>query len=279
MEVKTESINTALAPRGPVLVKSPAEPQGLARWTGGLSRISAASTWESALEDALDAPTILIVDGLELNRRLLKGILKATNYKILEAARPSEAFAMLESEKIDLVMADLVMSEMSGIEFIKNVEVASQVIIVSSKKEYAVDAFEYNVTDYLLKPVQFARYMKAVEKARQIYENVKSEGSNSLLIKQDSKLVKLDLPNIYYIEAFSDYVNIYTKTARYTVLSTMKAIESKLPSADFMRVHRSYIVRLDKINTIEENTIVLNEKLIPVSRSNKDGLVRRLNIL
>lgn len=116
MEVKTESI-TLQAPRGPVLVRQKEEPQGLARWTGGLSRISAASTWESALEDAHDAPTILIVDGLELNRRLLKGILKATNYKILEAARPSEAFAMLESEKIDLVMADLVMPEMSGIEF------------------------------------------------------------------------------------------------------------------------------------------------------------------
>jgi putative two-component system response regulator len=99
-------------------VRPEAKPQtGLALWTGGLSRISAASTWESALEDAVDVPTILIVDGLELNRRLLKGILKATNYRILEASRPSEAFAMLENEKIDLVMADLVMPEMSGIEF------------------------------------------------------------------------------------------------------------------------------------------------------------------
>src|SRR4051812_30243718 len=114
MEVKTESI------RKPVLVRQETvlKPEtGLALWTGGLSRISAASTWESALEDAIDAPTILIVDGLELNRRLLKGILKATNYRILEASRPSEAFAMLENEKIDLVMADLVMPEMSGIEF------------------------------------------------------------------------------------------------------------------------------------------------------------------
>jgi putative two-component system response regulator len=112
MEVKTESI------RRPVLVRPDAKPEvGLALWTGGLSRISAASTWESALEDAIDAPTILIVDGLELNRRLLKGILKATNYRILEASRPSEAFAILENEKIDLVMADLVMPEMSGIEF------------------------------------------------------------------------------------------------------------------------------------------------------------------
>jgi putative two-component system response regulator len=116
MEVKTESI------RRPVLVRPDVRPEakpqtGLALWTGGLSRISAASTWESALEDAVDVPTILIVDGLELNRRLLKGILKATNYRILEASRPSEAFAMLENEKIDLVMADLVMPEMSGIEF------------------------------------------------------------------------------------------------------------------------------------------------------------------
>ena len=112
MEMKTESI------RRPVLVRPEAKPEsGLDLWTGGLSRISAASTWESALEDAIDAPTILIVDGLELNRRLLKGILKATNYRILEASRPSEAFAMLEHEKIDLVMADLVMPEMSGIEF------------------------------------------------------------------------------------------------------------------------------------------------------------------
>jgi DNA-binding LytR/AlgR family response regulator len=223
----------------------------------------------------------IIVDDDELSRAALRKCVERSDFLnlVAECKDAIEAQKIIRDNQIDLMFLDVEMPEMSGIEFIKNVEVACQVIIVSSKKEYAVDAFEYNVTDYLLKPVQFARYMKAVEKARQIYENVKSEGSNSLLIKQDSKLVKLDLSNIYYIEAFSDYVNIYTKTARYTVLSTMKAIESKLPSADFMRVHRSYIVRLDKISTIEENTIVLNEKLIPVSRSNKDGLVRRLNIL
>jgi putative two-component system response regulator len=116
VEVKTESTRRPTLVRIPD-IREPDEPTGLARWNGGLSRISAATTWESALEDAMDAPTILLVDGLELNRRLLKGILKATNYKILEAARPSEAFALLESEKIDLVMADLVMPEMSGIEF------------------------------------------------------------------------------------------------------------------------------------------------------------------
>jgi putative two-component system response regulator len=105
--------------RGPVLLKQEQlrDEQVLPSWTGGLRRISAASSWENALEDALETPTILIVDGLELNRRLLRGILKASNYKILEATRPSEAFAMLESEKIDLVMPDLVMPEMSGIEF------------------------------------------------------------------------------------------------------------------------------------------------------------------
>lgn len=223
----------------------------------------------------------IIVDDDELSRAALKKCIERTDYLelVAECKNAIEAQQLIRDSKIDLMFLDVEMPEMTGIEFIKNVEVSCQVIIVSSKKEYAVDAFEYNVTDYLLKPVQYPRFVKAAEKARQIYENVQSAGTNSLLIKQESKLIKLELENVYYIEAFSDYVNIYTKNTRYTVLSTMKAIESKLPSSDFMRVHRSYIVRLDKINVIEENTIVLNDKLIPVSRSNKEGLVKRLNIL
>ena len=223
----------------------------------------------------------IIVDDDELSRAALRKCVERTDFLnlVAECKDAIDAQKVIRDNEVDLMFLDVELPEMSCIEFIKNVEITCQVIIVSGKKEYAVDAFEYNVTDYLLKPIQYARFAKAVEKARQIYENVQSEGSTSLLIKQESKLVKLDLQNIYYIEAFSDYVNIYTKTTRYTVLSTMKAIESKLPSADFMRVHRSYIVRLDKISVIEENTIVLNDKLIPVSRSNKEGLVRRLNIL
>src|SRR5262245_12037538 len=115
MEVTKETApGPVLVRQEPSLLRSEKE---LPRWTGGLSRISAASTWERALEEATHAPTILIVDGLEINRRLLKGILKASNYVILEASRPSEAFALLETENIDLVVADLVMPEMSGIEF------------------------------------------------------------------------------------------------------------------------------------------------------------------
>jgi len=223
----------------------------------------------------------IIVDDDELSRAAIRNCVERTDYLNLigECNDAIDAQKLIRDNQVDLMFLDVEMPEMSGLEFIKNVEVSCQVIIVSAKKEYAVDAFEYNVTDYLLKPINYGRFLKAVEKARLIYENVQSEGSNSLLIKQESKLVKLDLENIFYIEAFSDYVNIYTKSARYTVLSTMKAIESKLPSSAFMRVHRSYIVRLDKITVIEENTIVLNDKLIPVSRSNKEGLVRRLNIL
>lgn len=223
----------------------------------------------------------IIVDDDELSRAVIRKHVENTDFLnlVAECNDAIEAQKIIRDNQIDLMFLDVEMPEMSGIDFIKNVEVSCQVIIVSSKKEYAVDAFEYNVTDYLLKPVPYARFLKSVEKARQIYENIQCEGSTSLLIKQESKLVKLDLVNIFYIEAFSDYVNIYTKAARYTVLSTMKAIEGKLPSSEFMRVHRSYIVRLDKISVIEENTIVLNDKLIPVSRSNKEGLVRRLNIL
>lgn len=223
----------------------------------------------------------IIVDDDELSRTALKKLVERAEYlKLLTECKDAvQAEKFIRNNQVDLMFLDVEMPEMSGIEFIKNVEIACQVIIVSSKKEYAVDAFEYNVTDYLLKPVQYARFLKAVEKARQIYENVQSEGVRTLLIKHDSKLVKLDLENINYVEAFSDYVNIYTKTTRHTVLSTMKAIESKLPPSEFMRVHRSYIVRLDRISTIEENTIVLNDKLIPVSRSNKEGLLRKLNML
>ena len=118
----------------------------------------------------------IIVDDDELSRAALRKCVERSDFLnlVAECKDAVEAQKVIHDNQIDLMFLDVEMPEMSGIEFIKNVEVACQVIIVSSKKEYAVDAFEYNVTDYLLKPVQFARYMKAVEKARQIYENVKS---------------------------------------------------------------------------------------------------------
>jgi len=171
------------------------------------------------------------------------------------------------------------MPEMTGLEFLSSYENKAQVIMVTVNREYAADAFDFNVTDFLLKPVDYTRFIKSVDKARKINENlVPGENEKEVFIKKDNKLIRMPLDEIYYIEALADYVNIYTPGGRHTILSTMKAIENKLPAGQFCRVHRSYIVRIDKIREIEDNTINILDRQIPVSRSYKDVLMEKLNL-
>ena len=173
------------------------------------------------------------------------------------------------------------MPEMSGIEFIREFKEKPQIILISSKKEYAAEAFDFNITDYIVKPAAYARFLKAAEKALEIEESIKVNDDNKkeLYIKKDSRLIKIDCKDVLYIEALSDYVNIYTTTVRYTVLSTMKGIEAKLPLKEFARIHRSYIIRLDKIKAIEDGAVIINEQTIPISNSYKKDFINVLNIL
>jgi DNA-binding LytR/AlgR family response regulator len=210
-------------------------------------------------------------------------VLVKTDFLSLEGIYSSakDALVGLKSKPADVIFLDVEMPEMSGIDFMKTFTDIPQVVIVTSKKEYAAEAYDYNVTDFVSKPIDYARFLKAAEKAREMHSSITRSEINldEIFIKKDSRLIKLHANEINWIEALSDYVNIYTTGQRYTVLTTMKGIESKLPPKDFARVHRSYIIRIDKIKEIEENTVFIGENAIPISRSHKEALLKKLNLL
>ena len=225
----------------------------------------------------------IIVDDDELSRLALKQCVERTdNLKLIaECSNPTEALGIIRSQKIDLIFLDIEMPEMSGLEFIRNFQDLPQIIFVTINKEYGAEAFDYNVTDFLVKPVEYARFLKGVDKAREINDTlqISNEGATDIFIKKDSRLIKIDVSEINWIEALADYVNIYTSNGRFTVLSTMKSIEQKLPQREFARIHRSYIIRIDKIREIEDNAVNINEQIIPISRSYKENLMKRLNLI
>lgn len=194
-----------------------------------------------------------------------------------------EASNLVMTQNIDLIFLDVMMPGMTGLEFIKTLSASRpELIMITSNKEYAAEAFDYDVTDFLVKPVAYDRFLKAVSKAKKNFDK-KGTTINTIddhiFIKVSSRFVKLELKTIQYIEALADYVTIYTATDKYTIHSTMKGIEGVLPVNDFARVHNSYIVRLDKITAIEDNSISVNRVTIPVSRNRFKPLMQRLKLI
>ena len=188
-------------------------------------------------------------------------------------------------EPIQLIFLDIEMPEMSGIDFLKSLTTTPQVIIYSSQEKYALEMYEYDVTDYLLKPVQYPRFIKAVNKARERFEkkeNVEKQ-STEIFIKNNSSLVRVKYEDILWIEALENYVVVNTFKDKYTIHFTMKAISDKMPENKFVRVHRSFIVNMSKIKLIEDNSVVIKtesgSKVIPIGKSYKDKLMNDINLI
>ena len=153
------------------------------------------------------------------------------------------------------------MPEMNGFDFIGSLESPPNIIIISSAEEHALKAFDFNVVDYLLKPISYSRFCKAIDKTSEVFYpegSSKYSGDEEIFIKNGSSLVKLKLRDIIYVEALENYVTLNTTDDKYTIHFTMKAIESQLPSGVFIRVHRSFIVNKTMIQSIRENTLDLN---------------------
>jgi len=225
----------------------------------------------------------IIVDDDELSRLALRHCVERTENLILiaECENATQALESIRSQKIDLIFLDIEMPEMSGIDFIRNFQDLPQIIFVTINNGYRAEAFDYNVTDFIIKPVEYSRFLQGVDKAREINETIQvsSECETDILIKKDYKLIKIDVKEINWIEALADYVNIYTSNGRFTVLSTMKSIEQKLPSIEFVRVHRSYIIRIDKISEMNVNTVKIGKKLVPIGRSYKENFMIKLKLI
>jgi len=193
-----------------------------------------------------------------------------------------EALNLMNEQAIDLLFLDIQMPDISGIQFLKSLKQKPVVIFTTAFSKYALEGFELDVIDYLLKPYSFERFLKSVNKAHEfleLHEKAKDArrgtafGSHYLFVRADYKLVKVALQDILYIEGLKDYVKIYCGDKPILTQMSMKAIEEKLPAHDFIRVHRSFIVSFDKIDFIHKSFISIKGKEIPLSDHYKDSFI------
>jgi DNA-binding LytR/AlgR family response regulator len=203
---------------------------------------------------------------------------------VAECADAMEAFEKLRAQPVDLLLLDIEMPGMTGLELTRDLGgMRPLIIFISSKKEYAADAFDLNVVDYLVKPVTTPRFIQAIDKAREILECNKEEvklRADEFIFIRDSNIVRrLRLDNILYAEAMGDYVKLYTSERFYAVHATLKTVEERLPASRFLRVHRSYLVAIDKIDTLDGGALVVYGKPLPVADAYRAALNRRMNIL
>jgi len=199
-----------------------------------------------------------------------------------------QAVKYLNQNEIDLIFLDIHMPDFTGFDFIETLKNPPKIILTTSDANFAIQAFEYDcIVDYLVKPITPERFQKAIQKAESktspstasSSEKVETTSGNDLYVNIDRRLIKIDIPSIYLVEAKGDYIHVKTENQNYTVHSTLKKIEDKLPNDLFLKVHRSYIINVDKIIDIEDNSVLIKKDVIPVSRSNRPELMKRLNLL
>lgn len=230
----------------------------------------------------------LIVDDNLMARTVLGQLASGIDGMTLvgECASALEAFNFLGNNVVDLLLLDIEMPEMNGLELLQNLPTHPLIILISSKPDYAIDAFNLNVVDYILKPVTMPRFLAAIQKARELWESrlnivEKSTEKNFLFVRTKGALIKIKFDDILWVQALVDYVQFHTASGKkYTVHTTMKSVENHLVDSRFERAHRSYIVNTDKIDRIEEGSvIVIGEEIIPMSEQFKTAIVKRLNLL
>jgi len=227
----------------------------------------------------------LIVDDNEIARTTLAHLAKQIPNLTIESeySNAIEAYNHLQNKQVDLIFLDIEMPEMSGIELTKNLLGKGIIVIfTTSNKQYALEAFELNIADYLLKPFTIARFLQAVGKAQAIFESKNENlqfGNEEFLFVRDSNITRrLKLDDIFYAEAMGDYVKFYTKEKMFAVHGTMKAAEERLLKVNFIRVHRSYIVAVSKIDTLQDGGIIINGQFIPVADAYRKTLNTKMNV-
>ena len=224
----------------------------------------------------------IIVDDDPLTTEVLKHYIKKTEGLELatEFENPIGVSDYLKNNVIDFVFLDVEMPGMTGIEAIINIDLP-QTILISSKKAYAADGFNYNVTDFLTKPIEYERFFESIKKVEKIEEILigNKEDTDTFFIKDGITSVKLTANDVYYLEALGDYVKFHSNQKKFTVLATMKSMEQKLSSYNFVRIHRSYIVNLNQVKEIKKNALVIDGKTISITRSYKSNFLKRLKTL
>jgi two-component system, LytTR family, response regulator len=227
----------------------------------------------------------LLVDDEPLALDLLEGYVAKTP-SITLAGRCSSAFQameLLEKTEVDLIFLDIQMPGLSGLEFSRSLYDGPKVIFTTAFEQYALEGFKVEALDYLLKPISYPEFLNAVNKAKRWFEHFEKatipETRTSIFVKADYKLVQIEFNNILYIEGLKDYVKFCLEDNEKPVLSlmSMKSLDENLPDSKFMRVHRSFIVNLDKIKTIERNRIIFGKEYIPISENYKEKFQKFVN--
>jgi len=231
----------------------------------------------------------LIVDDEPLARDLIRGhVEKLENFEIVaECGDAMKALNVLREKQVDLIFLDIQMPQITGTEFLKTLKHPPKVIITTAYREYALEGFELDVVDYLLKPITFERFLKSVNKFYQLnQEDVQVvAGNNSeklpeetfIYIKENKKVIKINLSEIKYIEGLSEYVQIFTEKRKIITKTSMAQMDEKLPSDSFLRIHKSFIVSMSKIEAFTANTIEIQGKELPIGRSFKNAVLNALN--
>lgn len=230
----------------------------------------------------------IIIDDDEMSRRVVEEFISRTDFLNLTNSFTNAVEAinyLKQGDETQLIFLDVEMPEMTGIEFLNSLNHTPQVIIVSSKEKYAIQAFDYSVTDYLLKPITYARFFKAASKAYEIFNKGRSlaDTDKEIFIKKNSSLVRIKYNDILWVEALENYVVINTISDKFTIHFTMKSIENQLPMVKFKRVHRSFIVNVSRITSIEDNSVVIKmtegKKVIPIGKSYREKLLNEINLM
>jgi len=228
----------------------------------------------------------IIVDDEPLALDILESYIeKIPNVNLLQRCESAvEAFEIVRSGEVDLMFLDIQMPQMTGIEFLKSLKNPPLVVFTTAYSEYALDGYDLNVLDYLLKPIPFDRFITAVNKAFDLLEPVETsvtagdDSKDFIFVKSDKKLMKVRYSDILYIEGLKDYVIIRMEgNARVITLQTMKSLEAKMPHDQFKRIHRSYIVALDKIEAIMGNMVEINKKHLPIGKNYREELLKIVN--
>jgi two-component system response regulator LytT len=237
--------------------------------------------------------TCIIIDDEMMARAILEQyITSLTKIKVVEVfPNAITAIKYLNDHEVDVIFLDIHMPDFNGFDFIKTIKNPPKIVLVTSDKDYAFTAFEFDaIVDYLVKPITEERFKKAVSKltnrtrVKEVPQIIKKEvittdKNSDFYVNIGNRLIKIDFSQIILIKAQGDYVEIKTESNSYTVHSTLKKIESKLPKKIFLKIHRSYIINTRKIIDIENNSVLIGREIIPVSRTYKVELLNHLNVL
>ena len=227
----------------------------------------------------------IIIDDEPLARTGLKEYIQDVEFLQLagEFDNPMKAIDTLMQQKIDLIFLDIQMPRMTGLEFLKTLTQPPLVVFTTAYPQYAVEGFELNAIDYLLKPFSFERFWKAVIKAKSLKEPAAqaiTPGAGTepdyFFIKSDNKLVKIKYEEILFIEALQNYVAVHTTEKKYITYLTFRSIEEYLPASRFVRTHKSFIVAAGKVESIEGNDIRIGQHHIPISRTERETVLQQL---